>query len=1260
MRRLTKGVSAGLCLLVAANGCGNEGGGPGEKAGAKEALGEKQSALVSPPPATQPRALDSVLPAGLTVSQIGLAASGSVAIRDRAKVTNQAGAPGLIGALSSAQSHFGQDSKVGGVYAAGAVFLAERARIDGDLRVAGTVTKQAGVQVTGSTIVGPVPSQVIARSVDFPVTLSGTMNVQPDRTVSLAPGALAVLSVASRSTVKLKAGKYFFDSLSLQPGATLALDQSEGPISIYVKSNLDFKGAVTSTRAPATDVAWGYFGTNTVFLESAFQGSLMAPAATVVLKRAGSPHKGSVYAKVIELEADASFVFVPSTKSLITDVRVDKTSVCANEPVTVSVLANSGGATGPLHVSVNGNPGAATQTIQLGGRPRRVTIPVQAGVIGGPSSSSAVTVEVKECAGQALLPRVQFGPNPHKPNTVDLVVRNADELGLVNPTFVWTFGDGQSATTNTRYVAHSYAAALSATTEFSSFDVELKIQQAGKPDLVVRKTVPVVSMYAYNKRRGQISPPVSNQRQLTHAAGSWSGQLTLQNLEAGPISFDKQYIELQPCDTAVEPTVLPVRTVSVSVPASSSANVGFSVSDQTLGSNVCGVGVRMTGPNVAGASVTSAGYFTVRPRERAPLTDAVKLAALKQIVDQNLVANPNLVTDEDLYRLSLEGKIDRQISSDTSFFAPQAKSGERCTPGDDPERPGLSCQAASDLNGNPEYDFDRAYVQNALKGDAILSHACGLIGGLLASVNPPRIYSHSGMMVSHYDQIRQSTAAEERYFEHADGDGIETNVLKFGWPGTITLSVDEAYKGKSIQDPQFTDKRYVISGFEGTVNSCENDTLPVSPLILKAKPGSGEAGREPLRLAADVLKSGNLPESNYRFFAYSDQEGVAQTEAPADPAWAEGTNGTMCAGLIWTAFNAAGVELEGSQVEAFDLGAVLRPGAVDGLYVYDPGERYAAAEYLLNVVDEKVNDEYGIGGDIADADDDIGNQIVNCFAFDNCDKTSDEDDDWQDSPDKLNEGLTVAPDDMMYWDVYPYREPQLYQSGGYHRVYRWAASEDTGNLTGDVQLENGDPVPNASLTLAGIDSESDADGNFSFVGVPQGNYQLDGSAMINGFLFTGFKNVVVNVGDNDPITLFLTPPEQFRELQITGTVFLRDDETFGDVTHTYNVNSIVHLEPANPTSAYQFRECLDDEVRAEIDMTFTLDTGDYGVDVVTVAKFFEGDDCDPDDLEDETNFDTRIEKDQQAPFAFNLDNSGFGGGDEMKVNINVTNAQKAF
>jgi hypothetical protein len=1249
-----------LCLIVAASGCGN-GGEPADKAGAKEALGERQSLLVvAPPPATQPLALNSVLPAGVTVSQIGLSASGSVAIRDRAKVTNQAGAPGLIGALSSTQSHFGQDSKVGSVYAAGAVFLAERALIAGDLRVAGAVTKQQGVQVTGSTIVGPVPSQVVTRSIDFPVTLTGNMNVQPDQTVSLAPGALAVLSVSSRSTVKLTAGKYFFDSLSLQPGATLALDQSEGPVSIYVKSNLDLKGAVTSTRAPATDVAWGYFGTNTVFLESAFQGSLIAPAATVVLKRAASPHRGSVYAKVIELEADASFVFVPSTKTLITDVRVDKTSVCANEPVTISVLANSGGANGPLHISVNGNPGAATQTIQLAGRPRRVSIPVQVGVIGGPSSLSTVTVEVKECAGQALLPRVQFGPNPHKPNTVDLVVRNADELGLVNPTFVWNFGDGQSSTTTTRYVAHNYAAALSATTEFSSFDVELKIQQAGKPDLVVRKTVPVVSTYAYNKRRGQLIPPVSNQRQLTQAAGSWSGQLTVQNLEAGPISFDKQYIELQPCDSAVEPTVLPVRAVSVSVPASSSTNVSFSVSDQTLGSNVCGVGVRMTGPNVAGASVTSAGYFTVRSRERAPLTDAVKIAALKQIVDQNLVANPDLVTDEDLYRLSLEGKIDRQISSDTSFFAPQAKSGERCTPGDDPERPGLSCQAASDLNGNPEYDFDRAYVQNALKGDAILSHACGLIGGLLASVNPPRIFSHSGMMVSHYDQIRQSTAAEERYFENADGDGIETNVLKFGWPGTITLSVDEAYKGKSIQDPQFTNKRYVISGFEGTVNSCEGDTLPVSPMILKAKPGSGEAGREPLRLAADVLKSGSLPESNYRFFAYSDQEGVAQTEAPADPAWAEGTNGTMCAGLIWTAFNAAGVELEGSQVEPFDLGAVLRPGAVDGLYVYDPGERYAAAKYLLKTVDDLVNDEYGVLGDIADADDDLGNQIVNCFAFDKCDKTSDEDDDWQDGPDKLGEGLTVAPDDMMFWDVYGHREPQLYQSGGYHRIYRWAASEDTGTLTGDVQLENGDLVPNASLTLAGIDSESDSDGNFSFIGVPQGNYQLDGSVLLNGFLFTGFKNVVVNAGDNDPITLFLTPPEQFRELQITGTVFLRDDEDFGDVTETYNVNSIVHLEPANPTGTWRFNKCLDGELRAEIDMSFTLDTGDYGVDVVTVAKMFEGDSCDTDDDDDDATFDTRIAKDAQEPFKFNLDNSGFGGGDEIKVNINITNAQKTF
>src|SRR4051812_10698061 len=114
MRRLSKGISGGLCLLMAA-GCGSSA--PKSDGNvAEEAVGSQHEAVVLAP-ATQNLALNSVLPQGLSVAQVGLSAADAVTIRDRAKVADLKGAPATVAALSSAQSQFGQDSKVGNVYA---------------------------------------------------------------------------------------------------------------------------------------------------------------------------------------------------------------------------------------------------------------------------------------------------------------------------------------------------------------------------------------------------------------------------------------------------------------------------------------------------------------------------------------------------------------------------------------------------------------------------------------------------------------------------------------------------------------------------------------------------------------------------------------------------------------------------------------------------------------------------------------------------------------------------------------------------------------------------------------------------------------------------------------------------------------------------------------------------------------------------------------------------------------------------------------
>ena len=158
-------------------------------------------------------------------------------------------------------------------------------------------------------------------------------------------------------------------------------------------------------------------------------------------------------------------------------------------------------------------------------------------------------------------------------------------------------------------------------------------------------------------------------------------------------------------------------------------------------------------------------------------------------------------------------------------MAPTPPLGDECKAGDTPPRAGVSCQAAFQ-NNLPEERVQGAIIVNALRGDTVLSHACGIIGSLLSSVNPPQKYSHTGIMIRYNDTIRHSTAIEKRFQDYPhDGtlgkptDGIEENILKYGWPGTITQSIDQAFRGTTRVDPQ-SGKPYDGAAFNPDAIQC--------------------------------------------------------------------------------------------------------------------------------------------------------------------------------------------------------------------------------------------------------------------------------------------------------------------------------------------------------------------------------------------------------------------------------------------------------
>lgn len=76
----------------------------------------------------------------------------------------------------------------------------------------------------------------------------------------------------------------------------------------------------------------------------------------------------------------------------------------------------------------------------------------------------------------------------------------------------------------------------------------------------------------------------------------------------------------------------------------------------------------------------------------------------------------------------------------------------------------------------------------------------GQIGALLESLQPPQHYSHMGIMTRDGTEVRQCTESADWLRKHAVGtlgyptDGFYEKAMRFGWPGTITQTVEAAWR----------------------------------------------------------------------------------------------------------------------------------------------------------------------------------------------------------------------------------------------------------------------------------------------------------------------------------------------------------------------------------------------------------------------------------------------------------------------------------
>lgn len=618
--------------------------------------------------------------------------------------------------------------------------------------------------------------------------------------------------------------------------------------------------------------------------------------------------------------------------------------------------------------------------------------------------------------------------------------------------------------------------------------------------------------------------------------------------------------------------------------------------------------------------------------------------------------------------------------------------GDPCTPGDTAYRPGISCQATGEFT-----DYE-PYVMNAKKGDILVSAECGVIGGLLRALPTQQSYSHSGIMVEDRTRVRHSTAAEGRYAVGADGDGLVPDTIQYGWPGTVTESIFEAYEGSWSVDPDDNSVSWFLKGFNQDPIQCDQDPAPIYPAVVKppfdmeeiAFSSTGEQVRDALHRVADEAEA---IDGHYRFYSYSDADIVGNANGPGARtpmgtswAWAEQKlDGTVCSQLIWNAAQAAGITtLEDPTVEPMDKPHVPT-AAKNGLYEYNEPERLSAAEWLYKRIYNQFYEQTGWWGRLfTDAPDDGANQLTNCFGFDWCGEIENFEWDGESNPkdsDRWKQpgvGQAVSPDDLTNWDLptagglYGLTQNMTYRTGGYRPKFAWAPSAGTGTLRVFVVF-NGATINGVPVTLSGYPQQTTSaypsNGSTLFEAVEAGQLWVEAVTDLNdgGNIVEAKAGQTVTVQPGQTTEVYLQlrtvpqPPsnttEAHRRVTINGSVYVEDDDAWPNPNdkNTCFLNDAVVLDPVNKVQHSFPFSCCADEARSEGSVVVRLNPADKSVFSRIEVRLYERSGCNNNDKDGEGQANVLVAKDGNGTMTATATNGEWRSDDFTRVQVNVRN-----
>jgi hypothetical protein len=890
-------------------------------------------------------------------------------------------------------------------------------------------------------------------------------------------------------------------------------------------------------------------------------------------------------------------------RKLVKQVCVSKPDVCPGESVQVTVDASDGAFRAPT-VRINGAPTNALWEQYDGSQGPRM-VPVSVTSADGVVSSTLQTINLLNCGAtpKPQRPPLLLGtPDRYQPDLVDFTIRNAGDYESGAPTYQWTFGDGTTATTTAGAVSHTFEWSNDLDTLYRGFDVQVTVKRGGQADVTGKRTFVVWNEYAVGKTRGALEPPVKpTSPVLGTSGGSYTAGILIRNLEPNQLVLDKVRVDEVPCNGDASVRLGTQTSINVSVPARGQITQPFSIAKSALHADACAVNVHYWGAVLGQKAQVSVPLDLPSRSGAGQHVNAAMNQVLQYVKQQGLAAGADLVSEEDLVRLYRNHQLPSTVVTHSAPPPPAPPTPPTPCDPDNPgtaPRSGFSCQPTGEWetasNGGPS----GAQIANAMKGDAIADRSCsGFIGTLLAKVDPPQRYTHTGIMSKNRTEVTQSTGNDTWLSDHPNGvadqptDGFDEHALRYLWPGTLTSTVEQTFgSGRSVATPE--GKTMSVSGFGPTEVRCPGDANITFPRVIKPAPELDAMVRPMLNAAGDFSKTIS---AHYRFASYSkaipslapDPSGPAPVPNGDGLGSTYGAVPTVCTQVVRLSLLGAGFTVDSDKT--LPLPSDVRPDTPDGLFLYHAAERRAAGEALYAGLHDKVvmeieglestlDDYWWVGpavglafppamplgtlgafgldssGNIlrwtTDAPDDVANQVTNCFASDFCSEDAKDSDDWK----KTGDGTAVSADDIInHYDSpttggpYGYHERLVYRGKQFRALYAWLPSQGTRTLSGTVVDQAGMPVVGAAVQLPGqpdvLIPATDANGHFTVDGVIAGNLTVHAQVFIGdpatGFFREGSSCYVPHPQD---------PDHKWLAVECTDFTVSHDDTQLDEVT----------------------------------------------------------------------------------------------------------------